>query len=484
MRKRWWIGQATLRVRLTAWYTLLMALTLVLFSGYLYFRLQRSLLAQIDATLQVTTSQAFTNLDEEDGHPAFQNTEFSQLMAGRLSRAGFAVRLVTPDGRVQDGLGDYEQVPFWLPSAAGYHTLGTEEAPWRIYSQPLQVTGEPAVTWIQAAQSLAPVQDALESLRTQMLWGLPFVLMLAGLGGYWMAGRALQPMDSITRTAQAISASQLSQRIGHTGPQDEVGRLAATFDRMLDRLQAAFEHERRFTADVAHELRTPLTALKGRLGLILSRPRTVAEHESALHDLEQEVDRLIRLSADLLLLARLDQGRLPWQPQPVDLSELLHVVAEQTLPLAEAKGVSLTVEAAPGLSIMGDPDYLIRLFLNLLDNGVKYTPPGGQVLLRAGQEPGAVWVAVSDTGPGIPPEHLPHLFERFHRVEEARSRESGGAGLGLAIAHEIARWHGGAIEVQSEPGRGATFTVHLPFQPAHFNLLEGAMENVKTARPR
>jgi Signal transduction histidine kinase len=134
-------------------------------------------------------------------------------------------------------------------------------------------------------------------------------------------------------------------------------------------------------------------------------------------------------------------------------------------PLAEDKGLVLTEEVPPDLSILGDPDHLIRLFVNLLDNAIKYTPPGGQVVLRAGKERTGVWVAISDTGPGIPPEHLPHLFERFYRVEESRSRHSGGAGLGLAIAYEIARWHGGTIEVQSEPGHGATFTVHLPSPP-------------------
>jgi heavy metal sensor kinase len=309
------------------------------------------------------------------------------------------------------------------------------------------------------------VDDTVENLRTQILLGLPLILMLAGLGGYFLANRALRPIDRITRTAQAISASQLDQRIGYTGPQDEVGRLATTFDNMLDRLQKAFERERRFTADASHELRTPLTALKGRLGVTLSQPRTPAEYENALRDLEQEVDRLIRLSTDLLFLARLDQRRLPWQPQALDLSDLLSAVVEQMRPLAEDKGLVLTEEVPPALSILGDPDHLIRLFVNLLDNAIKYTPPGGQVVLRAGKERTGVWVAISDTGPGIPPEHLPHLFERFYRVEESRSRPSGGAGLGLAIAHEIARWHGGIIEAQSEPGHGATFTVHLPLQP-------------------
>jgi len=466
MGNRWWSGRVNLRARLMAWYTLLMALTLLFFSGYLYFRLERSLLAQIDALLQVTASQALTGLDEENGRLAFQNTETSQSVAGRLSGAGFAMRLIASDGTVWDGLGDYTEVPWWVPSAVGYQTLGTGEARWRVYSQLIQSPDGRSVVWLQVAQSLAVLTKAVESLRTQILLGLPLILVLAGLGGYLMTDRALRPIDRITHTAQVISASQLSRRIGYTGPPDEVGRLATTFDRMLDRLQEAFERERRFTADAAHELRTPLTALKGRLGVVLNRPRTGAEYESALHDLEQEVDRLIHLSNDLLLLARLDQRRLPWRPQIVDLPELLHAVAEQVRPLADSKRIRLTEEVSSGLSIWGDPDHLIRLFLNLLDNAVKYTPPGGQVTLQVAQEQTGVWVAIRDTGPGIPSEHLPHVFERFYRVGEDRSRESGGAGLGLAIAYEIARWHGGTIRVQSEPGHGTTFTVHLPSQPA------------------
>lgn len=467
MRNRWWPGRLPLRVRLTAWYTFLVALTLLFFNGYLYFRLRRSVLDQMDATLQAAASQALVGLDEENGRLAFQTTEFSQLMGGRLGQEGFAVRLIAPSGTVWDGLGDYHRVPVWVPAAPGYHTLGTGETRWRVYSQPILSSGGQRVVWLQVAQSLTSLEKALENLRTQMFLGLPLVLALTGLGGYWLADRALRPIDRITRTAQAISASQLSQRIGYVGPQDEVGRLATTFDRMLDRLQTTLERERRFTADAAHELRTPLTALKGRLGLLWNRPRTVAEYESALHDLEWEVDRLIHLSADLLLLARLDQRKLPWQPEMLDLSELLHAVAEQVWPLANAKGLTLLAEEVPsGLSIVGDADHLIRLFLNLMENAVKYTPSGGQVILKAGKEQAGMWVAVSDTGPGIPPEHLPHLFERFYRVEEARSRGSGGAGLGLAIAYEIARSHGGTIEVTSQMGQGTTFTVHLPFQPA------------------
>jgi signal transduction histidine kinase len=174
------------------------------------------------------------------------------------------------------------------------------------------------------------------------------------------------------------------------------------------------------------------------------------------------VNRLIRLSTDLLFLARLDEGCLHLQPEALDFNDLLDALVEQVQPLAEAKDVSLIRESPAGLVIHGDPDHLIRLFLNLLDNAIKYTPPGGQVTVRAGNEGARVCVAIGDTGPGIPSEAIPHLFERFYRVEAARSRDSGGAGLGLAIAYEIARWHGGTLEVRSEPGQGTTFAVTLP----------------------
>jgi heavy metal sensor kinase len=455
-------GGRTLRVRLTLWYLLLMGLTLLLFSSYLYVRTLHSLINQTDAALQVAASQAFANLDNENGRPGFQNTENTQTVARRLSESGFAVRLLTPDGSVWDGFGDYTAVPPWTPTSPGYVTLARGNTRWRLYAQPLQAPDGRIIGWLQVAQSLEAVQEALGSLRTQLLLGLPLVLLLAGVGGLFLADRALRPMDHIARTAQAISASDLTRRIAYHGPADEVGRLANTFDHMLDRLQAAFERERRFTADASHELRTPLTTLKGRLDVTLSQPRSRVEYEDTLRDLGREVNRLIRLSTDLLFLARLDEGHLHLQPEALDFNDLLDALIEQVQPLAEAKGVSLITESPAGLVIHGDPDHLIRLFLNLLDNAIKYTPPGGQVTVRAGNEGAGVRVAIGDTGPGIPSEAIPHLFERFYRVEAARSRESGGAGLGLAIAYEIARWHGGTLEVRSEPGQDTTFAVFLP----------------------
>jgi heavy metal sensor kinase len=457
------LDRMTLRTKLVAWHACLLGLGLALFSAYLYVRLESGLVAQVDAALQVAAAQALVYLDDAGAQPAFRRGDDFPATARRLGQGGFAVRVLAPDGTVRDGFGDEATVPRWALPGAGFATLASEdEAPWRIYRRPIEAADGRVVGWLQVARSLRGVEGALETLVAQIVLSLPVVLLLAWLGGHVLAERALRPIDRITRTAAAIGADDLGRRIAHRGPADEVGRLAATFDGMLERLQLAFERERRFAADASHELRTPLAALKGRIEVTLDRARTGPEYRDALGALGREVDRLIRLSTDLLFLARLDGASAPTKRRALDLSDLLGAVLDGVRPLAEAKGLEL-VEAVPAeLRGWGNADHLIRLFLNLLDNAVRYTPPGGRVTLRAEGDGARLRVVIADTGPGIPREHLPHVFERFYRVESHRAGGAGGAGLGLAIAHEIARWHGGTIAVASELGRGSVFTVDLP----------------------
>jgi heavy metal sensor kinase len=456
-------SQLPLRLRLTLWYTLSLGLILLLFSAFLYVQVRRSLITQIDVALQLAANQAFINVGEGEGQLVFQNIEDNPGAMRRLND-DFVIQLLTPEGTIGGTLSSDPDVPQFAAQASGFRTLSAMGEPWRIYSQAVTVGSQNGR--LQVAQELEPVLQTLANLQTQILLGLALALFLAGWGGFFLASRALQPIDQITRTAQAISASDLSQRIQYVGPADEVGRLAHTFDTMLDRLQAAFVRERRFTGDAAHELRTPLTALKGRIGVTLSQPRQTAVYTETLQEMEQQVDRLIRLSHDLLLIARLDQGQLRLQMEKIEVADLVGAVVEQVRPLAATKSLTLTENIPPGLTIQGDLDLLIRLFLNLLDNAIKYTPEGGQVAVTARQSATQVAISVSDTGAGITAVHLPHLFERFYRVEDDRSRAGGngesGAGLGLAIAYEIARAHGGDLTVQSDAGQGATFTVQLP----------------------
>jgi len=458
----WRVDLKTLRVRLTLWYLLLMGTTLLLFSVYVYFRLQNNLVAQVDSSLQVTASQALTNLDMENARPAFQNTEEAKTTAAQLSSAGVAVQVISTEGIVWDGFGAYQSVPKWLPAGTGFVTVGEDKNSWRIYSQPIVAADGRLIGWLQTAHSLASVEHTLEGLREQLYFALPLVLLLAALGGFFLANRALSPIDRITRTAQAITASDLNQRIAYQGPTDEVGRLAGTLDNMLERLQQAFAQERRFTDDAAHELRTPLTVLKGRIGVTLSRQRSRSHYEQTLMELEREVDRLIHLSTALLFLSRIDQNLVARGTRLVHFSELIVSIVEQMQPLAEEKGIEIGSQIEPGITVCGYEELLMRLFVNVLDNAIKYTSAGGRVSVSVMPSNSEVNVRVVDTGVGIPEAELPHIFERFYRVASDRSRATGGAGLGLSIVDEIVRQHGGRIDVQSQVDRGTTFTVVLP----------------------
>jgi signal transduction histidine kinase len=282
---------------------------------------------------------------------------------------------------------------------------------------------------------------------------------VSGLGGYFLASRALAPIDQMTRTAQRISAEDLSARLNLPSTNDEVGRLAATFDHMLARLDEAFQRERQFTADASHELRTPLAAMQAIIGVIRAERRKPQDYELALDDLAEETDRLRSLTENLLLLARRDTNQ-PMVFDEVDIALLLRDLSDSLRPLAEKKGLSLVSNLPERLMINGDSDGLIRLFVNLLDNAIKYTPSGSITISMSLPANNMLTVAITDTGVGIPANDLPHIFDRFYRVE--RSRATRGSGLGLAIAAEIVQAHRGTIEVTSNPGEGTTFSVRLP----------------------
>jgi signal transduction histidine kinase len=276
-----------------------------------------------------------------------------------------------------------------------------------------------------------------------------------------LTARALAPIDSMTSTAMSIASGErgLATRLGLPDTGDELGRLASTFDAMLERIETSFERERRFAADASHELRTPLAAVQAILGTAALKRRTVDEYERVLEDIALETERLSVLTEDLLALARGDPPRA-WPAERVDLANLLRDVTETFQSRAQDKEIDLVCTVPDGLHVTGDSDTLIRLFVNLVDNAVKFTNPGGRVTVASEPtESSFVGVTVSDTGPGIAPSDLPHVFERFYQAERARSVP--GTGLGLAIAHEIALAHGTRIEVTSELGEGSRFAIRL-----------------------
>jgi heavy metal sensor kinase len=445
-----------------AWYTVLSGLTLLLFDLYLYFKFRDGLLKQVDRTLEVAAIQAMNNIDDEETFLTFDPRRDAPVLASLLDKAGVSVYLLNAQGTIKGQFGHVLTLPITAKQVPGFQTLQEHEGPWRFYTLEIPPQDDRPAGWIKVGHSLADVERSSSDLRHQMLWGTPLVLVLVGAGGCVLASQVLAPIDQMTRTARRIrSSGDLSQRIHYRGSPDELGRLAVLFDEMLDSLQQTFEREQRFSADVSHELRTPLTVLKGRLAVALSQCRSATEYQDTLHSIEPEVERLIRLSSDLLLLSQLER-RHPEHPETVDLSDLLAAIAEQVQPLADLKAIHLATIVPPNLLIQGHPDHLIRLFLNLLDNAIKHTPTHGKVQLTVQQQAQTYQIAIQDSGPGIAAEHLPHLFERFYRVESDRSRLTGGAGLGLAIAQEIAHIHGGSITVHSTPSQGTTFWVTFP----------------------
>ncbi len=420
------------RWRLTAWYLVSLVVVLVLFSAFTFWQVRRGLLSEVDAGLRLAATQALTNIDVQNGHFAFQNVENVPHLSDRLGDNA-TILILSSQGEIRDSLGQTAEIPRQAPRA-GLYTLSSGENAWRVYGEQLAAVNGSTPDWLVVVQSMQSVRYTLRRLSFQLLWGLPVALGLAAIGGYFLAGRALSPIDKITWTARSINASDLNRRIAYTGADDELGRLATTFDEMLDRLQAAFETERRFTADAAHELRTPLAALKGRIEVTLARTRETGEYVDTLFEMEQQVDRLIRLSNDLLLIARLDQAHLQPNPEPVRLDDLLAAIIDQVLPMAQEKSITVRADTTSAGTIYGDVDLLIRLFLNLLDNAIKYTPARGHVFLTTSRDAFQVTVSVRDTGPGMSSEHLAHLFERFYRVQPDRARHTrshtaGGAGL-------------------------------------------------------
>jgi two-component system, OmpR family, heavy metal sensor histidine kinase CusS len=461
MMRRWpWHN---LRFRLVAWYGLLAGFSTLVSDGFIYYEFRQILLAQLDNSLEVTAIQARKNLDDEVDGLEFDPRPDAQFLASLLNEAGVEIYLRGRDGRVKERFGETLAFSAETVVQPGFQTLSTPGGRWRTYTQEISTRNGRPPGWLTVARSLQPVDSTLANVFHRHLLKLPLLLGMVGLGGLFLANRALQPIAQIAQMTRQVRVSgDLTQRIHYQGSaDDELARLAKMFDEMLDSLQANFEQQKRFTADASHELRTPLTTLKGRLQVALSQPRTNETYVDTLQAIQLEVDRLIRLSTDLLLLSRLEQHHQDLSFELVDLSDFLVAIAAQIRPLADLKNLTFVTHIAADLRIRACPDHLIRLFLNLLDNAVKYTPEQGLVSLAAEARNGAVVVSVSDSGIGISEDHLPHLFERFYRVEKSRSRSMGGTGLGLAIAQEIVHRHHGAIWVDSQPSSGTTFTVRF-----------------------
>jgi signal transduction histidine kinase len=348
-----------------------------------------------------------------------------------------------------------------LPAEPVYRTTNVGGAHLRVLSVPLSV-GNRFVGTLQVGASLAIVEATQRTLLTVLIIGTVISMGLAALAVSLTTYQALASLERVTDVALQITrADDLSRRIPYQGsPDDEVGQLIQAFNQTLSRLENLFHNQQRFVTDIGHELRTPLTVIKGNVNLMR---RLDCGDDEALRGIESEVDRLTRMIGDLLLLARVESGKLPLDHRLVELDTLLLEVLQQMGVLAQDR-VQLRLGDIDQVLVCGDGDRLKQVLLNLIGNAIKYTPSGGEVVVGLGKVSNSARLTVSDTGPGIPPEDLPHIFERFYRAEKSRTRSGDGKGfgLGLSIAYWIVRHHGGQIDVDSEEGRGTTFCVWLP----------------------
>jgi heavy metal sensor kinase len=320
---------------------------------------------------------------------------------------------------------------------------------------------------ILVAAAMDDFDEALGRFKWALLLFGPLLLLFAAAGGYWMSRRALNPVDEITRAAQNISVKNLSSRLAVPESRDELQRLSETLNGMLERLEAAFKRITQFTADASHELRTPVALMRTTAELSLRKPRLEAEYRDALTQILKELETTSLLIENLMLLARADSGAEAHQFAPIDLVATLRETCCHGRTLAGPKGIQFTEELGNGpILVRGDMHGLRRLFLILIDNAVKYSPAGGKVTVSLSSTDGFAVAEVRDTGIGISETDLPHIFERFYRADKARSREMGGAGLGLSIGRWIAEAHGGMIEVKSTFRQGSVFRVRLPLLTA------------------
>ena len=476
----------TIRARLTVWYAMAMALTLAVFAAVIYLARRSASFQELDQRLQseadltagilAESYRARGELVEPDssGRPLLISDVAALLEVVPdfliVTHADGRLLFASPDARALT-FNEFEQLRLLAQPPLAGRTGGTvhllpRNLRIRWLARPLTGAGS-QFGGIFAGADTRRAELAPADLLSVMFLVLPLALLATVLVGSWIARRALQPVDAIITDVREITDGRsLHRRLPVTvGVKDELARLAETLNQMLVSLERSFGALRRFTADASHELKTPLTVLRSAVERALTTRDLPRETLESLEESLQEVNRMTELVDALLTLARADEGRAPLHREPVDLRTIVHEVEETGELLAEHAGVTMSAATPPDPVVVPvDHSRVRQLVLNLLTNAVKYTPKGGSVSVELAQDDGKVVITVTDTGIGIAPGDLPHIFDRFWRADSARTRtgERPGAGLGLAICKWIAEAHGGSIEVQSRPGRGSRFTVTLP----------------------
>jgi heavy metal sensor kinase len=439
---------APIRVRMTAWYVAVLAVVLVAVGAFVIVRLRSDLTDSVDRDLRPALQQIAAGYRTE-GVPEFRDTSSTVLSGERA-----ASQVLDPAGHVVASYGD----PVALEPMRGAGTVRLDGTDFRVASQPVTTRGGQRRI-VVAASSLEPVNRSVHRVLMLLLIALPVALVLAAAAGWWLARRSLAPIERMTSKAEEIGPDALDERIDVPATTDEVAHLARTLNTMLDRIETGVSEQRRLVADTSHELRTPLAAMRAELDVSLRHDDLTPAARTVLESTREEVDRISATVDDLLVLAQADEVGIAGIHERVDLHELAAAVTAPFATLAHARGVDLRLEGPPAPAL-GDPESLRHALRNLVDNAVKFTPGGGAVVVRSRRHDGVAEVKIIDEGPGIPADLRDRVFDRFFRVDEARS--GSGSGLGLAIVDEVARAHGGQVTVRPHAPCGSVFTFSVP----------------------
>ena len=458
----------SIRFRLTTWYAAIIAATLAVFCGVAYLGLNRYMTNDLSTQLSDQANQiAHTWLREINASgPDYVVSEIDEHVSPQITNR--FIRITQGDGSLlyqpkppRDGSFDPALIAPVLDFKPGFREESSAGQGLLIYSTLVNADG--GGTYIlEVGEAYNHVQGTLHGLAVIFIIILPAALLLATGGGYLLIKRALKPVDEITRAAETITSRNLSERLPVPATRDEIERLSSTLNKMIERLEGSFRQVAQFTADASHELRTPLSILRGELEVALRRGETNSDGREILESTLEETERLSKTVENLMVLSRLDSGELKLELSEFDLAALCRETVEQMRLLTEDKSIVLVFSSTEKVEVKADSLRLRQILINLIDNAIKYTGPGGNITVRVVKNASDAVIDVVDTGQGIPEEAIPLIFNRFYRVDKARSRGTGGSGLGLAIARSICDLHHGRIVVDSTVGRGTRVRVLIP----------------------
>lgn len=464
----------SIRTRLTFWYVTLLTVSLIAFGGVFSYSLLKIFIYRIDNQVSSVANMMVHTVFKPSGQLLLPR-DFDIILERffGIRTAGNYIQVLDPHGQIIAKSSNLQDFNLTLTKGTYHAAMGgatTFEVvrnvgryPLRIVTKPIVVKDKGLVAIVQVGSSLEGMDEIFHSLAYILVFGIIASVVVAGAVGWFLAKKALKPVSDITRLARRIGAENLNERIRITGPQDEIGRLASTINEMIGRLEKSFKQIKQFTADASHELKTPLTILKGEMEIALRAKDDPEYMKEVLQSSLEEIDRMSYIVRNLLDLAKMDMEKGVMARETVSLDKILKERYDQLRKLALDRGIQLDILKNRPSLVNGDAVRISQLIFNLIDNALKYTPKGGKVEVSLNQESGFAVFRVKDTGIGISKDDILYIFDRFYRVDKARTaKDAGGAGLGLSICKEIAEAHGGTIEVLSEPGSGSTFIAKLP----------------------